>query len=190
MLLSEHVYCVAVTFNMTEWVEQGICIQFSDKTEHSSVETIRMIQKAAAMGNWWLAASWQCAHSRITSHAVFFGETSNNPGDSLPYSPDLVPCNFWLFLKLKSPLKGNSFQIIDEIQENMTRQLMSMGELCEVLRCLLWRGPRHHCSMDNVSCIFFNKCPYFSYYMAAYCLDRPHICVRTLAWVARYIASY
>jgi hypothetical protein len=24
-----------------------------------------------------------------------------------PYSPDLNPCNFWLFPKLKSPLKGN-----------------------------------------------------------------------------------
>jgi hypothetical protein len=23
----------------------------------------------------------------------------------LPYSPDLAPCDFWFFLKLKSPLK-------------------------------------------------------------------------------------
>ena len=35
-----------------------------------------------------------------------------------PYSPDLVSCDFWLFPKLKSPLKGKSFQTIDEIQEN------------------------------------------------------------------------
>jgi len=27
----------------------------------------------------------------------------------LPYSPDLVPCDFWLFSKLKSPLKGRRF---------------------------------------------------------------------------------
>ena len=38
-----------------------------------------------------------------------------------PYNPDLVPCNFWLFPKLKSPLKGK------EIQENMTGQLMAIG---------------------------------------------------------------
>ena len=37
------------------------------------------------MGNWWLAASsWQCACSCIMSHAEFFGETSNHPGDSAP----------------------------------------------------------------------------------------------------------
>ena len=44
--MSEHVYCVAVTFKMTERVEQRICIRFCDKFEHSSTETIQMIQKA------------------------------------------------------------------------------------------------------------------------------------------------
>jgi hypothetical protein len=28
-----------------------------------------------------------------------------------PYSPDLAPCDFWLFPKLKSPLKGRIFVI-------------------------------------------------------------------------------
>ena len=52
MLLSEHVYCVAITFKITEQVEQGICIKFCVKLEHSSAETIQMIQKAAAVGIW------------------------------------------------------------------------------------------------------------------------------------------
>ena len=42
------------------------------------------------------------------------------------------PCDFWTFSKLKSPLKGNRFQTISEIQENTTGQLMAIGELCEV----------------------------------------------------------
>ena len=46
------------------------------------------------------------------SYAECFGETSNHPGDSAPYSPDLVPCNFWLFPKLKPPLKGKRFQTV------------------------------------------------------------------------------
>ena len=41
-------------------------------------------------------------------------------------SPDLVPGKFWVFPKLKSPLIGKRFQIINEIQENMTGQLMAM----------------------------------------------------------------
>ena len=38
-------YCGAVTFKMTERVEQGICIKFCSKLEQSSVDTIWMIQK-------------------------------------------------------------------------------------------------------------------------------------------------
>ena len=77
------VYCVAITFKMTEWVEQWICTKFPVKLEHSSAEAIRMIQKATVMGIWWLAASsWQCACSCIISHADIFGKTSNHPGAS------------------------------------------------------------------------------------------------------------
>ena len=44
-----------------------------------------------------------------------------------PYSPDVAACDFWLFPKLKSPLKGRRFQTVNEIWENMTGQLMVTG---------------------------------------------------------------
>ena len=81
--LSEHVHCVVVSVKMTEQVEQQICIKFCINLQYSSVETIGMIQKAAAMGNWWLAASsQQQTHSCITYSAEFFGETSDHRGYS------------------------------------------------------------------------------------------------------------
>ena len=49
--LSEHMYCVAVAFKMTEQVEQQIRTKFCIKLEHFSMETMPMIQKAAGMGN-------------------------------------------------------------------------------------------------------------------------------------------
>ena len=52
MPLSEHVYCVAFTFKITQQVGQRMCIKFCIKLEHSSVETTGMIQKAIAMGSW------------------------------------------------------------------------------------------------------------------------------------------
>ena len=64
-----------------DWVEQRICTKFCIKLKHSSAETIWMIQKAAAMGNSWLAASsQQCL--LIASHAGCFGKTTNHPVDS------------------------------------------------------------------------------------------------------------
>ena len=44
--MSEYVYCVAITFKMTELVEQQIYTKFCFKFEHSSTEGVRMIQKA------------------------------------------------------------------------------------------------------------------------------------------------
>jgi hypothetical protein len=40
-----------------------------------------------------------------------------------PYSPDLAPCDFFLFPRLKSTLKGKRFQDVMEIQLNTTWQL-------------------------------------------------------------------
>ena len=59
-----------------------------------------------------------------------------------------------------------------------------LGELCEVPRCRLWRGLSRHCSMYKVSCIFFNKCFYFSYHMAGYLQDRIRILheARSCVW--------
>ena len=49
--MSEHVYCVAAAFKMTEGIEQRNCPKFCIKLEHSSLENIQMIQKAAAVGS-------------------------------------------------------------------------------------------------------------------------------------------
>ena len=70
MPLSERVHCVGVIFKTR--AEPWICIKFCMKLEHSSVETIWIIQKAAAVGSWWLAASSQRARSWVTSCAVFW----------------------------------------------------------------------------------------------------------------------
>ena len=128
MLLSAYEYCVAITFKMTE---QRICIKFCIKLEHSSMETIQMIQKAAAMRNWRLAAALQQhACSCIMSRAEFFFFSVKHQITQViqsPYSPELAPWDFRLFPKLKLPLKGKRFQTVSEIQESMTEQLMAIG---------------------------------------------------------------
>ena len=138
----------------TDWVEQRICIRFCVKLEHSSEKTIWMIQKAAAVGNWCLAASsWQCAHSCITSSAVFLWNSKSPRWLSLPTAQ--IWCPVWLFPKVKSPLKGKRFQIIDEIQENTTGQLMVIGRTVWGPSVPTWRGLRCHCPVYSVSCILY-----------------------------------
>jgi len=45
-----------------------------------------------------------------------------------PCSPDLAPADFFLFPKLKTTLKGRSFQTIEEIQQNAIRELRAITE--------------------------------------------------------------
>jgi transposase len=45
-----------------------------------------------------------------------------------PYSPDLAPAEFFLFLKIKTTLKGRRFQTTEEIQENAIRELCAITE--------------------------------------------------------------
>ena len=87
-----------------------------------------MIRKAAAMGT----GDWQLHHNNAPANASrlvqsFLVKHQITQVTQPLYSPDLVPCDLWLFPKLKSPLKGKRFQTINEIQENTTGQLMEIG---------------------------------------------------------------
>jgi hypothetical protein len=48
--------------------------------------------------------------------------------DHPPYSSDLVPCDFWLFPRLKIALKGHRFSDIADIQGHATTILHSIPE--------------------------------------------------------------
>jgi len=43
-----------------------------------------------------------------------------------PYSPDLAPCDFYLFHKLKSKLKGHHFGTMENIQKIVTDELHTL----------------------------------------------------------------
>ena len=80
----------------------------------------------------WAPGDCQLHHHNATIHAPhlvqsFLVKHQITQVTQLPYSQDLVPCDLWLFPKLKSPLKGKRFQTIDAIGENTAGQLMAFG---------------------------------------------------------------
>jgi hypothetical protein len=59
--------------------------------------------------------------------------------DHPPYSPDLASCNFWLFPKLKTALKGHRFSDIANIRGYAMTILQSIPEE-EFQKCFdLWK---------------------------------------------------
>ena len=179
-----------------DWVEQGICIKFCIKLKHASTEIIQMIQKATAMGNWWLAASsWQNVCSCIMSHADFFGKPSNHPVAQPTVAQIWHPVTSCFSQDSNHLWKGRDFRSL-RFRKIWRCRWWWLGELCEVPRCLLWSnwGIIFLCTMFLVSCIFFNKCLYFSYYMAGYLLDRPHMAIPGITflkfenfWIPKHI---
>ena len=45
-----------------------------------------------------------------------------------PYSPDLAPCDFWLFPKLKEKLRGCRYETIEEMKEAVTKVLDTLTQ--------------------------------------------------------------
>jgi hypothetical protein len=45
-----------------------------------------------------------------------------------PYSPDLAPCDFYLFPKLKSKLKGHHFGTVESIRKTVTDELRTFTD--------------------------------------------------------------
>jgi transposase len=65
------------------------------------------------------------------------------------YSPDLAPCNFFLFPRLKITLKGKQFQDITEIQLNTTWQLQVILKQAYHTCIEMWKDHWNHCILSR-----------------------------------------
>ena len=71
----------------------------------------------------WTNNTWMLHHDNAPAHASllireFLTKHEMTVVPQAPYSPDLAPADFFLFLKLKSSLKGRQFWMVEEIEEN------------------------------------------------------------------------
>lgn len=81
----------------------------------------------------WRDNSWFLHHDNAPSHTALiirdhFAKTATHIVPQPPYSPDLAPCDFWLFPKLKRPLRGHRFESIEEIERESLRVLKALPE--------------------------------------------------------------
>ena len=190
MPLSEHMYCVAVAFNMTEWVEQWICIKFCLQIQHFSVQTIWMIKKAFRHGAMSTAQvkmwhkcfkdDWESFESDPCSGRSITSKTPENVDHVWAAINKDCQLTVWeLEVDLGIP-KTTVSEILTQdygikrVIAKFIPQLLLPEHHAAVAndtertvwgpKVPTWRGPRHHCPMYNISCIciFFNKCLCFS----------------------------
>ena len=79
----------------------------------------------------WRESDWILHHDNApanNSHLVqqFLAKHGTDLFQKLPYSPDLVSCDFFLFPRLKKVLKGHRFEATEDIKRNLTKTLLDI----------------------------------------------------------------
>ena len=78
-------------------------------------------------GNWLLHDDSAPSHWALVTHE-FLAHKGIITLPHLPYSPDLAPCNFFLFPKMKLQLKGRRFDRVEEMQRESQNVLGTLRE--------------------------------------------------------------
>ena len=127
----------------------------------------------------WAPGDWQLHYDSAPARASRLVQSilGKHPGDSALLQPRFRALWLLAFTKTKITFEREEISDLDEIQKNIMGQLIATGRTMWGPKVPTLKGLRHHCPMTIflVSCIFFNKCLYFSYYMAGYLLDSPRI---------------
>jgi hypothetical protein len=82
--------------------------------------------------NWMLLHADATCHSSITAQH-FLAKNQIAAVTRLPYSPDLAPCEFWLFHRFATGLKSRRFAFMEWIKQNMSSQSHWIRETPDML---------------------------------------------------------
>ena len=97
------------------------------------VEVLKRLRDAVRRKRprFWSSGDWLLHHDKAPAHSSnlvqqFLAKHNIVQLRQLSYSPDIAPCDFWMFPKLKMALKGKRFDDIETIQSNATRELKAI----------------------------------------------------------------
>jgi transposase len=85
------------------------------------------------------------AHGSLRAVFFFLAKHSIPVIQQPPYSPDLAPCDFWLFPQLKMVLKGKRFNGIETIHANTTKHLENIPKNSYKKMFQQWQNRWHNC---------------------------------------------
>lgn len=100
--------------------------------------------------NLWQNQDWFLHHDNAPAHtALSVQQYCAKNGVTViphpPYSPDLAPCDFFLFPKLKSTMKGERFDDIDTLKRNTETELKAFTNN-DFKNCIAqWKRRLNHC---------------------------------------------
>ena len=98
-------------------------ISKSTKTS-AAFDSLGVREETRVVAGQILAASpRQCTCSQGPEHPAVPSREEHHRTGTTSYSPDLAPCDFFLFPKLKGMIKGTRFEGVEAIKRAVTTQL-------------------------------------------------------------------
>lgn len=116
------------------------------------LEVLRRLREAIRRKrpHLWRNNSWKLHHDNAPAHTSLLVReflTKNNTVmmPQPPYSPDIAPCDFFLFPKMKTNMKGRRFANIEEIKRQSLNELNAIPK-SEFQKCFEdWKKRWHKC---------------------------------------------
>lgn len=116
------------------------------------LEVLRRLREAIRRKrpHLWRNNSWKLHHDNAPAHTSLLVReflTKNNTVmmPQPPYSPDIAPCDFFLFPKMKTNMKGRRFANIEEIKRQSLNELNAIPK-SEFQKCFEdWKKRWHNC---------------------------------------------
>ncbi|UYV64012.1 SEC14L1, partial [Cordylochernes scorpioides] len=102
----------------------------------------------------WKNKNWLLHHDNAPAHTLllvrdFLAKNNTLMMPQPPYSPDLAPCDFFLFPKLKRPMKGRRYAMLDEIKTASKEELKKFFKN-DFLKCFEdWKNRWHKCIISH-----------------------------------------
>ena len=93
----------------------------------------------------WEAHAWTLHHDNAPAHTALNIRQFLAERNIATYSPDLTPCDFFLFPKIKSVLKGTHFSDIDSIKMAATTELKKIPKNSFQECFESWKRRMHKC---------------------------------------------
>ncbi|KAL4098969.1 hypothetical protein QTP88_023475 [Uroleucon formosanum] len=102
----------------------------------------------------WRTETWFLHHDNAPAHSAlsireFLADKKIPVVPHPPYSPDLAPCDFFLFPKLKFALKGQRFQDVEEIKANTAAELKVLTSEQFQRTFEKWQDRWNHCILSG-----------------------------------------
>ena len=112
-----------------DWVPEGQTInQVYYKVLTNLLQRVRRTRPEMWKNSSWILHQDNALAYNALSVKMFLTKHKITMLEHPPYSPDLAPCDFFLFPKIKSALKGTRFESVDAVKPKATELTNKLSE--------------------------------------------------------------